>query len=811
MAARVGIATGVVVIGDLIGEGAAQEEAVVGETPNLAARLQALAQPNAVLIGPATRRLIGGAFELEDLGPQALKGFADPVPVWRVIGTRSVESRFEARTTGLSPLVGREQEVALLLDRWQQAKDGEGQAVLLSGEPGIGKSRIVRAICEQVEAENRTCGCATSARPTTPAPPSIPSSSSSSAPRALARDDPNPAKLDKLEALLAQGIERVSEAAPLIAAMLSIPTDGRYPPLAHSPQRQRELTIEALVEQLLGLARQKPVLCIFEDLHWADPSTLDVLGPVIDRIGSARVLLLLTCRPEFASPWKSRSHVTVHSLNRLGRRQSAALVEGVTGGKALPHEVLDQIVAKTDGVPLFVEELTKTVLEAGFLQEEADRYVLAGPLPPLAIPSTLRDSLVARLDRLAPVKEVAQIGAAIGREFGYELLAAVSRLRDNELQDALAQLAAAELVFARGSPPAAVYTFKHALVQDAAYRTLLKSRRQQLHARIAEVLTARFPDVEARTPELLARHYGEAGLDDRAKHYWTLAGRQALAGSKYAEASSHLANALALARKAPPSGERVREEAQLLLDQSQAIVVLKGPGAIETGRIAAEAVRVSEQLGDDLLHFRARWADWNFQSLSGDQPAASERADQLVGMADRTGAAEMRLQAHHARWTTAFLRGQVAVTREDVEHGLALYDFDQHRDHLVIYGAHDPGVCAHGTGACALWQAGFADRAAEVAQEAIRLARDLGHPYSQMVGTWYAGFFSVMVGDAEGCANPCRSAGRRWPGRTASCSPRGWPGSSAGGPRPAWASRVAAPTRWRPPTASCSRPSSGPT
>ena len=541
----------------------------------------------------------------------------------------------------------------------------------------------------------------------------------------------------------------MSEATPLIATLLSIPTDGRYPPLAHSPQRQRELTIEALVEQLLGLARRKPVLCIFEDLHWADPSTLDVLGPVIDRIGSARVLLLLTCRPEFASPWKSWSHVTVHSLNRLGRRQSAALVEGVTGGKVLPREVLDQIVAKTDGVPLFVEELTKTVLEAGFLREQADGYVLAGPLPPLAIPSTLRDSLVARLDRLAPVKEVAQIGAAIGREFGYELLAAVSRFGDNELKDALAQLAAAELVFARGSPPAAVYTFKHALVQDAAYRTLLKSRRQQLHARIAEVLTATFPDVEARTPELLAHHYGEAGLDDRARHYWTLAGRQALAGSKYAEASSHLANALALARKAPPSGERVREEAQLLLDQWQATVVLKGPGAIETGRIAAEAVRVSEQLGDDLLHFRARWADWNFQSLSGDHPAASERADQLVAMAHRTGSVEMKLQAHHARWTTAFLRGQVAVTRDDVEHGLALYDFDRHRDHLVIYGAHDPGICARGTGACALWQAGFAGRAAEVAQEAIRLSCDLGHPYSKAVGTWYAGFFSVMAGDAN--------------------------------------------------------------
>jgi class 3 adenylate cyclase len=749
LAARVGIATGVVIIGDLIGEGAAQEEAVVGETPNLAARLQALAQPDAVLIGPATRPLIGGAFEIEELGPQTLKGFAAPVPVWRVTGTHSVESRFEARSTGPSLLVGREQEVALLLDRWGRSKDGEGQAVLLSGEPGIGKSRIVRAICEHAEREPHLrlryqCSPHYTSTAFHPVIEQLERAAG------LARDDPNPAKLAKLEALLAQGVERVSEAAPLIAAMLSIPTAGRYPPLAHGPQRRRELTIEVLVEQVLGLARQKPVLCIFEDLHWADPSTLDVLGPVIDRISAARVLLLLTCRPEFVPPWKSLSHVTVHPLNRLERHQSATLVEGVTRGKALPHEVLDQIVAKTDGVPLFVEELTKTVLEAGFLQEEADRYVLAGPLPPLAIPSTLRDSLVARLDRLAPVKEVAQIGAAIGREFGYELLAAVSRLGDNELQDALAQLAAAELVFARGSPPAAVYTFKHALVQDAAYRTLLKSKRRQLHARIAETLTARFPDVEARTPELLARHYAEAGLDDRAKHYWTLAGRQALAGSKYAEASSHLANALALARKTPPSGERVREEAQLLLDQTQAVVALRGPGSVETGRIAAEAVGVSEPLGDDVLHFRARWADWISKSMSGDLPTASDRADQLVAMADRTGSAEMRLQAHHARWTTAFLRGQVAVTRDAVEHGLALYDFDQHRDHLAIYGAHDPGVCARGTGACVLWQAGFAARAAGLSLEATRLADELGHTFSRAVAYWQAGFLSMMTGDPEG-------------------------------------------------------------
>jgi len=749
LAVRIGIATGLVVIGDLVGAGAAQEEAVIGETPNLAARLQTLAQPNAVLIGPATRRLIGGTFELEELGPQTLKGFAEPVAVWQVTGTRSVESRFEARSSGLTPMVGREQEVALLLDRWRLASDGEGQAVLLSGEPGIGKSRIVRTVCDGIEAGPHIrlryqCSPYFTSTAFHPIIDQIERAAD------FARDDTAAVKLDKLEALLARGTEHVGEAAPLIAALLSIPTEGRYPPLAHSPQRQRELTIEALVEQLFGLARKDPVLCIFEDLHWADPSTLDVLNPIVHRVGSARVLLLMTCRPEFGPPWKDRSHLTIHSLTRLAQRQSASLVERVTGGKPLPPEVLEQIVAKTDGVPLFVEELTKTVLETGFLREEADRYTLAGPLPTLAIPSTLRDSLMARLDRLAPVKETAQIGAAIGREFGYELLAAVSPLPDDQLQDALDQLTAAELVFAKGSPPESVYTFKHALVQDAAHRSLLRSKRQWLHARIAEVLVQRFPDVVERAPELLARHYGEAGLEERAKHHWTLAGRQALGSSSFAEAINHLAKALALARNDPPSEERTREETQLLLDQGLATVALKGPGAAETGHIAAEAVKVSTPLGDDLLHFRARWTDWMFHSLSGNLPAGSERADRLVDMAERVGHVEMKLQAHHARWTTAFLRGQVAVTRDDIERGLALYDFDRHQGHFAIYGAHDPGVCAHGTGACALWQAGFADRALGVSREAIRLGNSLGHPFSRTIAYWYAGFFSIMVGDAEG-------------------------------------------------------------
>jgi tetratricopeptide (TPR) repeat protein len=364
----------------------------------------------------------------------------------------------------------------------------------------------------------------------------------------------------------------------------------------------------------------------------------------------------------------------------------------------------------------------------------------------MAIPATLQDSLMARLDRLSPVKEVAQIGAAIGREFTYDLLAAVAPSTGPQLDEALKQLAAAELVYVRGLPPDATYIFKHALLQDAAYSSLLRARRQQLHARISAALEEKFPDIATRRPELLAHHYEAAGLDARAKTYWRRAGELAMAGSHYAEADSHFAAALALVRKEPAAEARQREEAELVLNRSVLTVPLKGPGSAEMCRIAEEAIRISESLGDDPLHFRARWSDWMGTGLSGNLPGASDRADILVAMANRIGAPDLKLQAHHARWTTALLRGQVAVTRDDVEHGLALYDVEKHRHHWAIYGAHDPGVCAHGTGACALWQAGFADRALGIAEKAIRLGAQVRHPFSLAIAYWYSGFYAIMCG-----------------------------------------------------------------
>jgi class 3 adenylate cyclase/predicted ATPase len=748
LSVRIGIATGLVVVGALDAAGGASELSAIGETPNVAARLQSFAEPNSIVIADSTHALTRGAFRYTDAGRLSLKGIPEPVQAWRVLGEIAT-SRFEAaHSARLSSFVGRDQEVGLLYSRWEQAAAGEGQAVLLCGEGGIGKSRIAEQLRHRIAGADHIrvryqCSPFHVSSALQPAIAQLEYAAQ------FAVDDDNATRLRKLEALLRPTTFNMAEAVPLLATLLGVTIDDRYAALQLSPDIAKRRTLDALSEQLIGLSKRKPVYLLLEDLHWVDPSTRELIGLSLDRIRNARVLMLLTFRPEFVTSWGHLPHVTTLTLNHLARGQCVDLIGHLCDAKPLPAEVLDQLVAKTDGVPLFIEELTKTVLESGLLAERNGRYELNGPLPPFAIPTTLQDTLMARLERLSPVKRVAQTGAAIGREFSYELLAAVASIGELELNQALATLVDTGLLYIRGQPPEATYVFKHALLQDAAYGSLLRDRRQQLHARIAEVLVEMIPDLETRTPELLAHHYGAAGLDSRAKEYWTLAGRQALARSNHAEAISHIANALTLARKAPPSVERVREESQLILDQAIATIALKGPGSIDTGRVAEEAIEVSRSLGDDLLHFRARWTGWMFNSLSGNLPVASERADGLVAMANRVGATDMKLQAYHARWTTAFLRGQVAVTRDDVEHGLALYDFDQHRGHLALYGAHDPGVCAHGTGACALWQAGFADRAANVSREAIRLGNDLKHPFSQAVAYFYAGFFSLMVGDPE--------------------------------------------------------------
>lgn len=744
---RVGIATGLVVVGKVMSAEGASELSAIGETPNLAARLQAIAEPGSVVIGDNTKALTRGSFRYADLGSLTLKGFRAPVQAWRVLGEASA-TRFEAaHTAGMSQFVGREEEVALLLSRWEQAAGGEGQAVLLCGEAGIGKSRIGEQFRQRLRDAAHTrvryqCSPFHSSSALQPVIGQLEFAAGMNA------DDNNPARLAKLEALLRPTTARLSETLPLFASLLGIALDERYamPQLTADAIKRR--TLDALAEQLVSLSRDQPVYWQVEDAHWIDPTTRELIGLCLGRIRDARVFVLITYRPEFASPWGNMPHVTTLTLNRLARRSSVELVEQLAGGKPLPGEVLDQILAKTEGIPLFIEELTKTVLESGLVAERGGRYVLTGELPPMAIPATLQDSLMARLERLSPVKEVAQIGAAIGREFTYDLLSAVAPMQPAELDAALSQLAAAELVYVRGEPPDATYIFKHALVQDAAYATLLRVRRQQLHVRIAVALQDKLPEAVARRPEMLAFHYGAAGLDDKALACWARAGKQAMERSEYPEAASHFANALTLLRKSPDREARRREEADLLLDQAVTVQALKGHGTVESKAAAEEAVQISAPLGDDPLHFRARWADWIYNSISGNLPVAAQRADRLVEMANRLDQVDLKLQAYHARWTTANLRGEVAVACEDVEHGLALYDPEQHRGHWAIYGAHDPGVCARATGSCVLWQAGFPEKAAALAADSVRLSDELGHPFTRTVSRWVGGFHSMMADDA---------------------------------------------------------------
>ena len=498
---RVGIATGLVVVGDLIGSGEAQERGIVGETPNLAARLQGVAEPNSVVIAESTRKLLGNLFELEDLGAQDLKGMSGPLRAWVALRPASVESRFEAmHASALTELVGREEELELLLRRWSKAKTGEGQVVLLSGEPGIGKSRLTAALLERVAAEPHTrlryfC----SPQHTDSALYPIISQMERAA--GFTHDDSAQAKLDKLDVVLAQTSTSIENAA-LFAEMLSLPNDGRYPVLALDPQQRRQRTLEALTAQVEALSRQKPVLMILEDAHWADPTSMEAFSRAVDRTRTFGVLLIVTYRPEFEPPWTGRPNVTVLTLNRLGEREIAAMIDGVTGNKRLPESVRHDIIERTDGIPLFVEEITKAVLEAEN-EGATERAVAAIPSPSVAVPASLHASLMARLDRLGSAKEVAQIGAVIGREFPHALIAAVARKAEPELRSALDRLIDAGLLFRQGVAPHAIYLFKHALVQDAAYGTLLREPRRALHARIAETLESQFAEIAESQPELL--------------------------------------------------------------------------------------------------------------------------------------------------------------------------------------------------------------------------------------------------------------------------------------------------------------------
>jgi class 3 adenylate cyclase/predicted ATPase len=593
---RVGIATGVVVVGDLVSEGW-RGQGVVGDTPNLAARLQAVAQPGQIVISQSTRRLAGGHFEYGDLGRLALKGLSDPVPAWQVLGASTAESRFAAQhETSLSPFVGRQEELDLLLHRWWHAKEGRGSVVLLSGEPGIGKSRVAQALLERLSGEPHVrvrYFCSPHHQDTA----FYPIITHLERAAGFRRDDSVKQRLDKLEVLLAQSTQDISEAAPLFAELLSIPAAFRHPRLDLSPQRRKEKTLQALMAHVQGLTAEHPLLLVSEDVHWSDRSSLEALDMIVDRVPALPILVIVTFRPEFTPPWIGRPHVSSLSLTRLPLRHSAELIAGVTEGKALPKEIADQIVTRTDGVPLFIEELTKAVVESGVLVDVGDRYVATGPLPPMSIPMTLHASLLARLDHFAPAREVAQIGAALGRQFSHELISAVAPMAQEKLDDALAQLVGAELIYRHGSPPDAEYTFKHALVQDAAYSTLLRARRLQLHGRIVAILENQFPEMVASQPQLIAQHCAEAGFHEKAVEYRIRAGQLAARRSAMTEAEAQLRKGLDLLANLPDSSARHERELELQIALARALIATQGHAAPAVALAQARARQLWERLG----------------------------------------------------------------------------------------------------------------------------------------------------------------------------------------------------------------------
>jgi class 3 adenylate cyclase/predicted ATPase len=715
---RIGAATGLVVVGDLIGSGAAQEQAIVGETPNLAARLQAGAKPGTIAIDVTTRRLLGGLFEYRDLGAWTIGGIGHPVHVWRVLGPSLIGSRFEALRAASTPLVGREEEIALLTRRWERAKAGDGSVVLIAGEPGIGKSRIAQTLLEQLSKEPHTrlrffCS------PHHQNSALYPSITQLERAAGFRREDKAETRLDKLESVLSLANRDLSEAVPLLADLLSVPTDGRYPVLNLSPQKRKEKMLQVQLAQVEGLSARQPLLILWEDVHWSDPTSLESLDLLIDRAATLRVLIVLTFRPEFRPPWVGRSHVTLLSLNRLTPRHRAEMIAHVSGDKTLPKEVANQIIDRTDGVPLFIEELTKSVVENG--------WMVGGHDPP-AIPTTLQASLLARLDRLASTREVVQIAATLGRQFSHELISAVADMPPARLDDALEQLIRAELVFRRGTPPDATYIFKHALVQDAAYSTLLRTKRQQLHGRIATTMECQFPEIAGAQPELIAQHFTSAGIVDNAIAYWEKAGRLAVQRSTMAEAAAHFGKAVKLLVSLPKTPERASDELSLRLALAGALTAAKGWASPEARDAYALARELCGQAPEGAQAAIALNGAYSVLHNHAEIRAAYQLAEEFALLSEGRNDRETKLITHKCLGVSNLFRGNFSRALHHLQQALNFYDQTEHRPPNLT--PHDLRVSCESFIGWTLLLLGQPDQALAQSRCALAWARELSHPYT---------------------------------------------------------------------------------
>ncbi|MBO0735433.1 MAG: AAA family ATPase [Alphaproteobacteria bacterium] len=740
---RVGIATGLVVVGDLIGHGSAQEQSVVGETPNLAARLQTLAEPNSLVIAADTRRLVGDLFEYRDLGFVDMRGITAPVSAWQVLRASGVTSRFEAlRGSSPSYLIGRDEEIELLLRRWARARAGDGQIVLISGEPGIGKSRIAAALEERLRAEpHNHVGyfCSPYHQDSVLYPFVIQLERAAG----FERDDTAEQKLGKLQGLVAPGAQSDDDIA-LMAELLSLPNCSAN--LNLGLQRKREQLFEALLHQLEALARNRPVIMIFEDLHWIDPTSRELLDLMLDRVSRLPALVVITFRPEFDHAWGDHHHATTLVLDRLGKRDGAVLVEWLAGEASLPREIVDEIVERADGVPLFVEEITKAVIETG-----ADPAALASiPASLLAVPATLYASLLARLDRFSPaVKQVAQIAAAIGREFSHELLSAsIDQLSARELNDALRRLVEAGLLFQRGAPPTAAYVFKHALVQDTAYGTLLRGARRDIHRRIAEVLEAQFPDLLEVRPEIAAHHFSEATEVERAVTYWRRAGELSVAKSAVREAMAQLRRGLELVKSLPESRDRKQLELDLHIALTAALMGARGyadPEVSATLERSRQLVTETGGLGTP-LHFSVLYGIWVVVYVGGRTEAGLHHAAEFLSLAE-SQLATGPLSIGHRMLAASLM--QAGDYRRALAHGkmaASLYRSDEHREFAFRFGQ-DIGASALCYLSWAWWHGGYPDQAVETADRAVRHAREFGHAHTLAYTLWHIAILAVFARD----------------------------------------------------------------
>ena len=733
---RIGIHTGLVVAGE-VGNDALD---IVGTTPHIAARLQALAQPGTLVASAETCQLASGLFTTASLGPQTLRGVSESISVYRVVGEREARHPLESAVLpGLTPLTGREKEAGLLRERWEQVQERHGQVILLSGEAGIGKSRLIQALAERAAQTSAATLIEYRCSPYYQSSALYPLIDFLQRILNFKMDEPPPQKLDKLaRALDRQGFSREA-VLPLFAAMLSLPHPTDYPPLVGTPQQQKQQIQETLVTWLLQEAERQPLHCVVEDLHWADPSSLEFLGLLIEHIPRARILLLLTYRPDFRPPWALRSHMTQMMLSRLPRKHIEVMITNVSRGKTLPAEVVEQIASKTDGVPLFVEELTKMVLESDFLKEEAERYILIGPLPNLAIPTTLHDSLMARLDRLAPVREIAQLGATLGREFSYELIKVVCPVPEADLHQALAVLVEAEILYQRGILPNAAYTFKHALIQDAAYQSLLKSKRQHYHEQIARTLAAYVSVSGDIHPELLAHHYTQAGLKEEALSYWYQAGERAVRQSANEEAIGHLQTGLALLDTLPLSPQHQRHELAFQTALGRSLMAARGSAASVVEQAYSRAQTLCEQFGDREQLFTILRGVWDHHLVRGALQRARELGEQLVVLTAGTTDALVQAEARFALGGTFFWLGELEASRVHIGQGLP---HTRHLDDAAAYmfGQH-PEVGCLGYEILSLLILGYPEQAQQQWNRSlVDSAQERGHPLTLA----YAHFFEAV-------------------------------------------------------------------